>query len=111
MVHRDKVPEVTAGFVADDAYLLDVREHDEWQAGHAPAAVHIPLDELPARVDQVPHDRDVYVVCRSGTRSAQAAAYLNQGGRNATNVAGGMHAWTAAGRPMRSDSGDPPAVI
>lgn len=111
MIYGDEVPEVAAGSVSADAYLLDVREHDEWEAGHAPTAAHIPLGELPARAGEVPHDKDVYVVCRSGARSAQAAAFLNQGGWNATNVAGGMNAWATAGRPMHSETGGPPAII
>lgn len=104
-------PEVDAGSVPSDAYLLDVRESDEWDAGHAPSATHIPLGDLVARVDEVPRDQEVYVVCRSGGRSAQAAAFLNGQGWNATNVAGGMTAWARANRPMRSETSAPPAVI
>lgn len=99
-----------AAAVPDDGYLLDVRENDEWHAGHAPDAVHIPLSELNARVREVPTDRDVYVVCRSGVRSAQAVAAFNNAGWTATNVEGGMHAWEAAGRPMVSESGEEPFV-
>lgn len=86
--------------------LLDVREPDEWAAGHAPEAVHIPLGELPGRVDELsdlPDDRPLYVVCRSGGRSAQAAAWLNANGWDAVNVAGGMKSWRTEGRPLVSD--------
>jgi rhodanese-related sulfurtransferase len=96
---------VTAAAVPDGAYLLDVREPGEWVAGHAPDATHVPLGELVARVDEVPADQDVVVVCRSGGRSAQATAYLNGIGRRAVNLDGGMQAWAAAGRPMVSETG------
>nr|WP_283139607.1 rhodanese-like domain-containing protein [Rhizohabitans arisaemae] len=99
-----------AASVPDGAYLLDVREHDEWQAGHAPTAVHIPLGELGVRLDEVPKDRGVYLICRSGVRSAHAAAHMAQGGWTAINVEGGMQAWAAAGRPMISDTQYPPFV-
>jgi rhodanese-related sulfurtransferase len=105
-----QLPTVSAGAVPDDAYLLDVREHDEWRAGHAPGAVHIPLGELNARAGEVPDDRDVYVICRSGARSAQAVAAFNNAGWKTSNVEGGMHAWHGAGRPMVSESGDEPFV-
>lgn len=110
MASGQRVPAVGADAVPSDAYLLDVREPGEWAAGHAPDAVHIPLGQLQSRADEVPADRDVYVVCRSGGRSAQATAYLNAEGRGATNVDGGMQDWASAGRPMVSDTGDPPAV-
>lgn len=105
-----EVPAVEAGSVPTDAFLLDVREPGEWVAGHAPGAVHLPLGELQSRVGEVPEDRDVYVVCRSGGRSAQAAAFLGAEGRAATNVDGGMREWAAAGRPMVSETGAAPEV-
>lgn len=101
------VPAVAVPALPDDAWLLDVREPDEWEAGHAPDAHHVPLSELPARVGEVPADRDVVVVCRVGSRSAQAVAWLLHQGRTAVNLDGGMSAWAAAGRPMVSDSGEP----
>ncbi|MFI9433817.1 MULTISPECIES: rhodanese-like domain-containing protein [Streptosporangium] len=104
------VPEVDARDVPDGAFLLDVRENDEWRAGHAPAAVHIPLGELQARVDEVPKDAPVYVVCRVGGRSAHAAAWLGHVGWDAINVGGGMQSWESAGRPMVSESGQDPFV-
>lgn len=110
MSYGQSVPAAPANAVPEDAYLLDVREPYEWTAGHAPEAVHIPLGELQSRVEEVPGDREVYVVCRSGGRSAQATAYLNALGRKARNVDGGMQAWSAASRPMHSESGEPPTV-
>ncbi len=106
-----QVPTVNVRELSTETFLLDVREADEWAAGHAEAALHIPLSELAARVGEVPQDHPVAVVCRSGGRSAQATAYLNQGGWQARNVDGGMTAWAQAGRPMVCDSGAPPRVI
>ncbi|ASO17750.1 Thiosulfate sulfurtransferase GlpE [Actinoalloteichus hoggarensis] len=94
-----------------DVVLLDVREDDEWQAGHAPDALHIPLGELGARLGELPTDHDVFVVCRSGGRSARATAYLNQNGWDAVNVDGGMKAWAAAGRSVVSESGNDAEIL
>lgn len=97
--------------VPPDAFLLDVREDDEWTAGHAPGAVHLPMMQIPARTDELPTDRDVVVVCRVGGRSAQVVAYLRQNGvERAINLDGGMADWAAAGRPMVSEDGGAPRV-
>lgn len=103
-----QVPEATpdqlpAAFPADGSALLDVREPNEWAAGHAPGAQHIPMAEVPQRLDELPDVDRLYVVCRSGGRSAQVAAYLNANGRDAINVAGGMGGWSASGRAMTGD--------
>jgi rhodanese-related sulfurtransferase len=79
------------------AILLDVREPHEWQAGHAPQARHIPLGQLPRRAAELPESRAVVTVCRSGARSARAAAILARDGRDVSNLAGGMRAWAQAG--------------
>jgi rhodanese-related sulfurtransferase len=96
---------------APSPFLLDVRELDEWDAGHAPSAVHVPMGEVVARIAEIPRDADVVVVCRSGHRSAAVTAYLSQGGWRARNLDGGMIAWQAAGRPMTSETGSQPTVI
>lgn len=82
----------------DDVLLLDVREPAEWQSGHAPDAVHVPLRQL--SVDGLPEAGAVYVVCRSGNRSGSATKALRAAGVEAFNVAGGMIAWQRAGLPM-----------
>jgi rhodanese-related sulfurtransferase len=110
MSNHSSTPSVAVAEVPADAYLLDVREADEWACGHAPEAVHLPLSEMLARVDEVPADHPVYVICKVGGRSAQAADYLNQTGRAAVNVSGGMLAWHAAGKPMVTDTGAQPFV-
>ncbi|GLU49868.1 rhodanese-like domain-containing protein [Nocardiopsis ansamitocini] len=105
------VPVVGVDAVPDGSYLLDVREQDEWRAGHAPEAVHIPLNELSQRAAEVPRDVQVYVICRVGGRSAQAVQALNDAGWRTANVAGGMSAWALSGRPMVSETGAEPAVV
>jgi rhodanese-related sulfurtransferase len=91
-------------------HVLDVREPDEWRHGHIEGAVHIPLSALPGRLDEVPEGQTL-VVCRVGGRSAHATAYLNQLGREAVNLGGGMVDWQTAGRPMVSETGRPPEVV
>jgi rhodanese-related sulfurtransferase len=81
-------------------HVLDVREQHEWDAGHIGGAQHIPLGELGWRLDDVAADRQVLCVCHIGARSARATSYLNHHGRDAVNLAGGMEAWEAAGRPV-----------
>ncbi len=104
---NQQVPTVELIQLPDDAVLLDVREDDEWAAGHAPGAVHLPLGELAGRLGELPDGGTLHVICRSGGRSAKATAYLNANGWDAVNVAGGMLGWHAANRPMVADSGQP----
>lgn len=104
------VPTLQVSDVPAGALILDVREQDEWDAGHIEGAVHIPLADVPARLDEVPDDERLIVVCRSGGRSARAVAWLGENGYDATNLAGGMGAWADAGRPMVSTDGATPFV-
>lgn len=104
------IPAVRVAELSGAEFLLDVREADEWQAGHAAEAIFVPMSLLTGRLDEVPKDTDVVVVCKSGGRSAQVTAYLNQNGWTARNLDGGMHAWADAGRPMVTDDGSPPRV-
>ena len=107
-----QVPSVTATEVTPHVYLLDVREPDEWTAGHAPGAHHLPMMEIPARMSEVPTDVEVVVVCRSGGRSGQVVSYLmGNGWDNVRNLDGGMKSWVAAGREVISDSGQPAQVL
>lgn len=86
-----------------DALLLDVREDDEWAAGHSPNALHLPLGQLdPAAV---PAGTPVIAICRSGARSSRAAATLAAAGIKVSNLNGGMKAWSAAGLPIVTDAG------
>lgn len=104
----NSVPSITVSEVPADAYLLDVREDNEWEAGHAPTAVHIPMADVPARLDELPDDKPIVVACRGGGRSSRVVAWLQaQGINDAVNLDGGMNAWSSAGRPLESDSGEP----
>ncbi|WP_027461209.1 rhodanese-like domain-containing protein [Deinococcus murrayi] len=84
------------------AYVLDVRTPAEYAEGHIAGAALLPLDEVAARADAVPGDRPVYVICRSGNRSAQASELLVKAGKDVRNVAGGMNDWVAAGYPVKT---------
>jgi rhodanese-related sulfurtransferase len=110
MTTSQSVPEVPVSQVPSDGWVRDVREPDEWEAGHAPGAVHIPLGDLGQRSAEVPSDQAIYVICRSGGRSGRATQALNNAGWQAVNVAGGMQQWAAEGRPMVTDTGQIPRV-
>ncbi|MCJ7438154.1 MAG: rhodanese-like domain-containing protein [Acidimicrobiia bacterium] len=92
------------------AVLLDVREPDEWRAGHAEGAQWIPMAEVASRQVEIPAGRDVVVICRSGARSGRVTEALVQGGHDAVNLAGGMQAWAGAGLPVVTDDGSPGTV-
>lgn len=100
-----------SGAAAGNSLLLDVRELDEWIAGHAPDAMHIPLMELPDRLDTLPTDRPIVCVCRSGGRSARATEFLRHHGFDAINMVGGMKAWAEEGLPVVRIDGGTGAVI
>ena len=86
---------------AAGSYVLDVRTPAEYAEGHIEGATLIPLQELNTRTAELPKDRDIYVICRSGNRSAQASELLTGAGfERINNVAGGMGAWQAAGYPV-----------
>jgi rhodanese-related sulfurtransferase len=86
---------------AAGALLVDVRDPEEWQQGHAPNAKLIPLGSLGNRLHEVPRDREVLLICRSGNRSGTAQRQLLRFGyERISNVSGGMNAWTGAGLPV-----------
>jgi rhodanese-related sulfurtransferase len=104
------VPQISATQAAargadGSALLLDVREDDEWSAGHAEGMLHLPMSRLD--LSDIPLDRPIIVVCRSGNRSDRVAEYLVGIGVDAANMAGGMHAWVEAGMPIVQDDGSP----
>jgi rhodanese-related sulfurtransferase len=90
--------------------VLDVREPVEWQHGHIEGAIHMPMATVPVRHTEIP-DAQVLVVCKVGGRSAQAVMWLQQQGHEVVNLDGGMQDWAAAGRPMVSETGQPPLVV
>jgi rhodanese-related sulfurtransferase len=104
-----EVPEVDVQELAEaleaGAPLIDVREPDEYAEVRARGATLIPLGEVPARSGEVPADRTVYVICRSGRRSASAVEHWRAQGFDAVNVAGGTLAWVEAGLPVETGSG------
>ena len=102
---------VTVAELADDAVILDVREDYEWEAGHVDGALHIPLEQLPARLDDLDPDTDLNVICRTGGRSFRATTWLTENGYSAFNVVGGMGAWFEADKPMVADNGESPRVL
>jgi rhodanese-related sulfurtransferase len=104
-------PEEARALLDSGADLLDVREIDEWQAGHAPDAVFIPLGEVPSRTDELAADRRIVAICRSGSRSERATRFLRAQGFEVVNLTGGMRAWAAAGLDVVTDDGRPGTVI
>lgn len=108
------VPEIDVTQLAaareEGAPLVDVREDDEFAAGHVPGAQHIPLGEVVERMDEVPTDGTVYVICARGGRSAKAVAHFRSVGIDAVNVAGGTLAWIEAGLPTTADAGSAPGA-
>ncbi|MBQ1105494.1 rhodanese-like domain-containing protein [Streptomyces anulatus] len=109
------LPSVDAAAVPSDGFVLDVRENDEWAAGHVEGALHIPMSDFVGRFGELTEaaedGRRVHVMCRVGGRSAQVTQYLVQQGIDAVNIDGGMQAWDGAGRPMVTDNEAPAFVL
>lgn len=105
------VPSVDVAAVTEETTVLDVREPDEYAAGHIAGSVHIPEGVISDRAPELPDDVRLVLVCRSGHRSARATAYLRAEGLDAVNLEGGMRAWVAAGRPMTTDTGTEPVLL
>ena len=108
-------PQLTAAeavaMLREGALLLDVREMEEWNAGHAPEAIHLPLGDLAAQIQRVDRSTPIVIICRSGRRSDAAAAALRNAGYDAYNFSGGMHAWQQAGGAVLTPAGLPGSVI
>jgi len=83
-----------------DVFVLDVRTQEEWDEYHAPNTTLIPLDQLPARLSEVPKDKEILIVCRSGNRSQEARDILRAAGFNATSMSGGLREWYTRGYPI-----------
>jgi rhodanese-related sulfurtransferase len=98
------VPEIDVDELArvreSGAVLVDVREPDEFDAFHVPGAHLIPLADVPERIEEIPDDERVYVICATGARSGRAVEFLNRQGYDTVNVAGGSKAWREAGHPV-----------
>lgn len=110
---KNPIPDISAEEAEEltDALLLDVREADEWAAGHAPTATWIPMGELQARIAELPRDRKILAICRSGGRSAAVVEALHGAGFDAVNVAGGMQSWARSGLDVVADDGAAGTII
>jgi rhodanese-related sulfurtransferase len=97
----------TAAAQQDELFLLDVREPREWDAGHIEGSVHIPMSQLGARQEELPTDRTILAVCRSGSRSGMVTQALQRAGYRAENLDGGVLAWRSDGLELRGADGQP----
>jgi DMSO/TMAO reductase YedYZ molybdopterin-dependent catalytic subunit/rhodanese-related sulfurtransferase/glyoxylase-like metal-dependent hydrolase (beta-lactamase superfamily II) len=104
-------PRAAKTMVEDGALLLDVRDPEEWCSTHAPGSMLLPTGRVHARQNELPRDRAIVVMCRSGGRSAAVTALLRRSGFDAVNLAGGMCAWAAAGLQVVEHGGDPGLVV
>jgi rhodanese-related sulfurtransferase len=108
-------PSVTADELNPASPILDVREDDEWAAGHIDGAIHVPLGQLINRMNYDPgallSDEPIVVTCKGGGRAGQAVTWLNANGFEAVLLDGSMLGWQHAGRPMVSDTDAPPVVL
>ncbi|HET6859430.1 MAG TPA: rhodanese-like domain-containing protein [Streptomyces sp.] len=94
------IDQFAAAYADTSAFVLDVREGLEYVQGHVPGAVLIPMSQLSSHLADIPRDRPVHVICRSGNRSASSASFLEHAGFDAYSVAGGTDAWVRSGRPI-----------
>ena len=103
-----ELPEISvdelAPELASGAMLLDVREVEEWQEGRVPGGKLVPLGEVVDRLNEIPSNGRLYVICKSGGRSADACEFLRMRGIDAVNVTGGTLAWIESGRDVDSGS-------
>lgn len=95
----------TAEQQRDELFLLDVRETHEWAVGHIDGSHHVPMDDLGARQDELPTDRPILAVCRSGRRSQLVTDALVRAGYDAHNLDGGVIAWRSDGLALVDDDG------
>ncbi len=107
----DVDPAEARRLAAGGALVLDVREDEEWGAGHAPEALHMAMGTVSDRLGELPDDRVLVCLCRVGGRSGAVAAALAGAGHDVRNVAGGMLAWEQAGFPVVTDAGTVGRVI
>lgn len=86
-----------------ESWLVDVREPDEWEAGHAVGAYSLPMSQITERIGELPQDATLLVICHSGARSLRVTSMLSQAGYNAINVQGGTMGWKSAGGEIVAD--------
>lgn len=93
MMKSKAVNDLAAEVEARTLNIIDVREADEFASGHLPGAINLPLSDFLERYGELDKDKSYHIICRSGARSAQACAFLEEEGYDVTNVAGGTIAW------------------
>ena len=96
MMKSKAVNDLAAEVEAKTLNLIDVREADEFAAGHLPGAINLPLSDFLERYGELDKDKSYHIICQSGARSAQACAFLEEEGYDVTNVTGGTIAWMGA---------------
>jgi rhodanese-related sulfurtransferase len=90
--------------IKEGAFVLDVREDWEFENGHVPNAHHIPLNDVPDRLAELPKEASIWVICQSGGRSMTAANYLETEGFTAISVAGGTGGWIVDGKDVSMEA-------
>lgn len=94
----------------DEVQIVDVREPEEREAGRIEGAVHVPMADVPSRLEEIATERKVVTVCRSGNRSGKAAKFLRRQGYDAENMEGGMQHWEEEELPFSTPDGRPGRV-
>jgi rhodanese-related sulfurtransferase len=92
-----------AGAIAQGAYVVDVREDHEFEAGHVPNARHIPLGSVADNTESLPQGETIWLICQGGVRSMKAAEYLEAQGFDVVSVAGGTGTWISEGKEVSLD--------
>ena len=110
----ERIEQVSAGeaieLVRSGTTLVDVREPWEFERGHAPGAISLPMSEIESRYTELPDDQTLLIICHAGPRSFAATTALVGAGYHAIDVDGGMTAWTAAGGPVERDGEHAPSA-
>ena len=96
MTKNISIADLQVLLAAGGVNLVDVREADEYASGHVPGATNLPLSDFLERYGELDKDKSYHIICRSGARSAQACAFLEEEGYDVTNVTGGTIAWMGA---------------
>jgi rhodanese-related sulfurtransferase len=89
--------------ISNGAFVVDVREDHEFEAGHVPQARHIPLSTVPDNTERLPQGETIWLICQGGVRSMKAADYLEAQGYEVVSVAGGTGSWISAGKEVSLD--------
>ena len=112
MAEQGSLQQITADeaieLANEGALLVDVREQWEWDRGHAPQAVHMPMSSFADSISQLPDDADILLICHSGQRSLTVASALADAGYRAVDVLGGMTAWEQSGGVVVGPAPQPP---